>query len=268
MNPASRGAITPTHVSDAGRGLRWWTDSFTWLFGDLARLGVWVGMSLSFVLITIPLHWFPVLGSVAAFLLTFVFCGGLMQAAQKTDRGQAPAFSDLFSGFGPRAGALVASGLLVLLANAAVLAVMFAVGVGAVIHSALGAASMSAWNAGALDSLDSLSIGWGSLVAFLLCLLLFIPISLAAWFTPALVMLRDAAPADALRMSLSGCMRNLGAITVYSLVGILLGIVSIATLLIGGIFLLPLCFLSTYAAYRDLFDTTFTVPPETIDRFT
>jgi len=245
----------------AGDGLRWWTDSFSWLFGDLSRLGVWIGMLLCLFLILVPLHWLPFLGYVASHLLMFVFSGGLMIAARDTQRGQVPQFRDLFAGFGPQGGALVGAGLVIFVASLAVVGLMLLVGLGTLFSSLSATASYEqigtreiAWE----------GIGLGSLLLFLICLLLFVPISMAAWLAPALIMLRGAGPLDALRWSLIGCRRNLGALTVYGLVGIVLAIIATLLFLIGWFFLLPLIFLSSYAAFRDMFDGESETPSPTV----
>jgi len=236
--------------TSAGSGLRWWSDSFSWLFGELARLGVWVGMLLCCLLILTPLHWVPLLGWSASHLLWFVFSGGLMVAARNTQMGQVPRFGELFAGFGPQSGALLGAGLLVLAATLAVVGLMLAVGLGALLGSLAGAASLESV---AQRTATLMSIGWGAALVMLLCLVLFVPISMAAWLAPALIMLRGARPFDALRWSLQACGRNLGALTVYGLVGIGLALVATLMFFIGWLVLLPLVFLSTYAAYRQMF---------------
>lgn len=251
MNVPSPTFVPVIRETDAGSGFRWWSDSFSWLFGDLARLGVWIGMVLCFFLILAPLHWIPFFGTLASHLLWFVFSGGLMVAARNTERGQVPRFSDLFAGFGPQGGALVGAGLLVLAAAMVVVGLMLAVGLGAFL-SVLGGANWSVQELGARPPALS-AIGWGSVLLLLFCLLLFVPISMAAWLAPALIMLRGARPVDALRWSLTACRRNLAALTVYGLVGIGLALVATLMFLVGWLFLVPLAFLSTYAAFRDMF---------------
>ena len=76
---------------------------------------------------------------------------------------------------------------------------------------------------------------------------------MATWLAPALVMLRGTAPVEALRLSLAACSRNMGALTVYGLVGIFFAIVATLLLGLGWLVLLPLALLSTYAAFQDLF---------------
>lgn len=248
--PASPTTVAPRHVA-AGNGLRWWGDSFSWLFGDMARLGVWVGMWLCFVLVQLPLHLFPFAGALVSFLLLFVLCGGLMNAARKTEAGQAPVFADLFGGFGPQGGALVGAALLVLAACALVLGLMLLIGVGALISAVAGYVSWRSfdWYEPALR----LRLGAGSVILMLGCLALLVPISMAAWLAPALVVLRGASPVDALRLSLAACWRNVGALTVYGIAFIGLALASTMMLLLGWLFLGPLMFLSTYAAFRDMF---------------
>ncbi len=242
----------PIPLSDAtgaGHGLQWWSSALAWLFGDVSRLGVWVGMTLGYVLIVGAVQFLPLVGSLASGLLYFTLAGGLMEAARKTALGTAPPFGDLFGGFGAQAGALIGAALLVLVASLAVFALMLAVGAGALVSSIV---SVSRAGSIALDP-SAWSIGLGSLGLMLLCLALFVPISMAAWFAPALIMLRGAAPADALRASLAACRRNLAALTVYGLVFVPLALLATVMLGLGWLFLVPLLFLSTYAAFEDLF---------------
>ncbi len=249
--PSVRPAPAVVRQTGAGRGYRWWAESASWLFGDVSRLGAWIVMLLCFFLILAPLHWFPVIGSIAANLLFFVLCGGLMLAARATERGQVPRFADLFAGFGPRGGALAGAGLLVLLAGVAVLGLMMFIGLGGTVAAIVGAGSVSDFEA---PSLAAQGIGGTTILLLLCCLLLFVPISMAAWLAPALIVLRGASPVDALRLSLGACLRNGGALTVYGLVGVALAVVSTMLFLVGWILLLPMAFLSTYAAYLDLFE--------------
>jgi hypothetical protein len=249
MNEPLPSAIVPTLTVGAGRGLQWWSSAIAWLFADSAQIGVWVLMTVVFFALTLALHFIPVLGSIASFLLHFVFAGGLLLAASKSAAQTAPSFGDLFAGFGPRAGQLVALALLVLAACLVIFGAMIAVGVGAIVSAAL---------RGVFSDLTppdpaSWGIGLGTLGLLLLCLLALVPVSMAAWLAPALVMLRGAAPVDALRMSLAACRRNLGALTVYGLVGVFFAILATVLLGIGWLVLLPMIFLSSYAAYRDLF---------------
>jgi len=246
-NPQHSVALGPP--LGAAHGLRWWSSAFAWLFGDMERLGVWVGMWLCCFVLLAMLHFIPLLGSAASSLLYFVFCGGFMLAARRTASGATPPFGDLFGGFGPTAGALVGVGLIVLVANLVIFGLMLAVGVGALVTAFVGGAVTTL----SVPSPAHVGLGLGTALALLLCLALLVPLSMAAWLAPALIVLRGAAPVDALRLSLQASRRNLGALTVYGLafIGLALG----ATLLLGlgWLVLMPLAFLSSYAAFEDFF---------------
>jgi len=231
-----------------GSGMRWWAESVAWLFTDFPRVSSWVGMALLALLILLPLHWIPLVGSVVAHLLWFVLAGGLMAAARTSAQGMTPPIGTLFSGFGPPAGRLFLVGLLVLLAVGAVLGLLLALGLGTAFGMVLNANSLL--DTGALPLADLGLGGWAAL-AMLACLFLFVPICQAAWLAPALVMLDGIAPLDALHLSLSASARNLGALTVYGLVFVVLATIATMTF-VGLLFLLPLATLSSYAAYRDL----------------
>lgn len=251
QRPQPRGGL------DASRGLQWWSGAITGLFGTTGQLGTWVLMALAYIVLSLMLHLVPVLGFLASLPLNFVFAGGLLLAASRTARAEVPPFADLFAGFGPRAGPLLSGGILVFLACMAVFLVMLMVGAWAVISAIVG---------GVLDTMTlpdpaAWGIGLGTAGALLLCLLALVPISMAAWLAPALIMLRGTAPLDALRLSLSACQRNLGALTVYGLVGILFAIAATLLLGLGWLVVVPLIFLSTYAAYQDIFGPTVEVLP-------
>jgi hypothetical protein len=92
-----------------------------------------------------------------------------------------------------------------------------------------------------------------TLLGLLVCLVLLMLISMAAWFAPALIVLHGVAPVDALRASFWACQRHFLALLVYGIVWVLLVIVCFLTLGLGFLFLAPWMFLSTYAAFVDMF---------------
>jgi uncharacterized membrane protein len=87
-----------------------------------------------------------------------------------------------------------------------------------------------------------------------LMLVLMVVLWLASWLAPALIVLRGARPVDAMRMSLAASWHSMGALTVYGTAFFFLVVAASIPLLIGWLFLLPIMSLSTYAAYRELFE--------------
>ncbi|HEX7157290.1 MAG TPA: BPSS1780 family membrane protein [Burkholderiaceae bacterium] len=240
----------PAHRSvAAGRGVNWWTEAWPWMF-DGGRAGIWIGMGLVTMLIYVGLHFVPVLGPIAAHLLLFPLAGGLILAARKSERGETPEFADLFSGFGTHAGALLLAGVLIIAASLLVVGLMAMVGVGAAVSAFLGGLDLD------LGSRPVAAAGLGIATALLLvvCLALFIPISMAAWFAPALIVLRGAQPVDALKSSLAACRANIGALVVYGLLFIAFALLASMLLGLGWLVLTPMAALSTYGAYKDVLE--------------
>ncbi len=241
------------------RGIAWWTESVSWLFRGIAGIGVWVGMLLILFGSLALLHLIPYLGFLVSHLLFFVFTGGLMVAADKTARGQTPTFSDLFAGFGPKGGALLGAALVLLVASIGATAVVALIGVGSYFDAMFHGAGHFAPDSlpdlsGAATGSTMMSLGWRTFGLVVLALVLYLPITMASWLAPALIMLRDAAPGEALRLSLRAGWRNGSALTMYGLFAIGLALLATLPVLVGWLFFGPLAYLSTYAASRDLFE--------------
>jgi hypothetical protein len=243
---------TPPSVRQVslGRGFSWWMQSVSWLFTDFSRLGIWVTIGLAVFAITGILHLIPVVGSIVSFMLSFVLFGSLIHAASATATGQNPRFKEVFSGFGEHSGPLLGLGLLVLIISVVISAVMIGIGLGAVI-------STVASNTANPELTDPWTI-WRNLTASWLlmagCGVLLLPISMASWLAPALVMMRGVKPWEAMKLSLRACWRNLGAVSLYGLAFLVVLVGATVTLLIGWLFLIPMLALSTYAAYQDMFE--------------
>jgi uncharacterized membrane protein len=91
-------------------------------------------------------------------------------------------------------------------------------------------------------------------LATLIALPIFCGALAAAWFAPALVVLRDVGPLDAMAASFEGAARNWRTTLIY--------VVAVADavllarqipLLLTSLALMPLMLLSIYGGYRDLF---------------
>jgi uncharacterized membrane protein len=246
MQQPSLPAVVPAFRRvDSDHGGQWWSRAWQWLFTRGAA-GIWIVMCLIGFVILALLHVVPMLGWMAAQVGWFVFAGGLMMAARKTEQGSVPQLGDLFAGFGPSLGPLAIGGLLLMVAMLVVFGVAMVAGIGA----ALGA--MSAVTSGNLALLAS--VGATSLLVMLIALIVLVPIFMAAWLAPALIALRQQAPVEALKASFHACLANLGALTIYGLLWIAFAIIASIPFGLGWLVLMPLMVLSTYAAYQDLFE--------------
>lgn len=234
----------------ASRGIDWWRSAIRSMFAP-GNAGVWLGIGLLSLLLSLASGMLPVVGAIASPLVFFLLAGGLAVAARKSAHGSVPAYADLFAGLGPSAGRLLIAGLLVAGAGAVVGGLMMSFALGGIFGViAAGAASLAA-----PDALAGMLAGVGvaSLLLTLVGLLLLVAISMAAWLAPALIVLRDVAPLHALRASLQAAWSNGAALTVYGLCFIVLALAASVPFGLGWIVLAPLCGLSTYAAYQDVF---------------
>jgi uncharacterized membrane protein len=246
MAEASTQAQTPSFRQvRSGNGVDWWSSAWKLLFNRGAT-AIWIVMWVIAFVILFVLHWIPVIGSFAGQIGWFVFMGGLMLASRKTEQSTPPGLGDLFSGTGAPLGSLIITAVLVLVAELVILGVLFVAGAGAVAGAFFGG---MAGSAGVMAGL-----GATSLLLLLLGLVLLIPVGMAAWLAPALIVFRQQQPLEALKTSLAACWANLGPLTIYGLVWIGFAIVASIPFGLGWLVLAPLSILSTYAAYRDLFE--------------
>jgi uncharacterized membrane protein len=173
----------------------------------------------------------PVVGHLASQVLFPVFMGGLMLGCRAIDRGQPLTVNHLFAGFSERAGPLIVLGLLY-----TGIAVAITLTVAGILLVSFGAAVLTQLFRLSDPFAASAVLGGALMVALtgaLLFLLLFLPLVMAVWFAPALVMLRGLEPWAAMKMSFSGCLRNVMPFLVYGLIGIVLAVVATIPFALG-----------------------------------
>lgn len=247
-------AAEPRSV-DAGRGFNWLTEAWR-LFAQSP--GVWILVVVILFAIHVVLAFIPVVGYLGSQVLFPVFAGGLMLGCRAIDRGQPLAVPHLFAGFGERAGSLIVVGLIY---TALALAIMaFVVGILFVLFGATVIAEL--WKLD--DPLAGIVLLGGVftavMVGALLFLLLYLPLVMAIWFAPALVVLRGAEPLQAMRLSLSGSAKNVLPFLIYGIVWIVLAFVATVPLMLGWLVLAPLTIASVYTGYCDIYEDELAPP--------
>lgn len=264
---ASEAAATAPAVPrtvDAGRGIAWWSEAWR-LFTPAA--GAWILITILLFILNLVLAFIPLLGHVAGQLLFPVFAGGLMLGCRAIDRGEPLTVGHLFAGFGARAGPLFIVGLVYTAIAVAIALVVFGlllVFFGAAIVSQL-------WHMQSVE--DPWAIGpmlGGMLLAImvgaLLFLLLYLPLLMAVWFAPALVVLRGAAPLEAMRLSFDGSARNFVPFLLYGLLGVVLAILATIPLALGWLVLGPVTIASVYTGYCDIYEDHAAAPQPVVPR--
>jgi len=185
----------------------------------------------------------PMVGSFASALLFPVFGGSLMLGCKDLERDGPFEFEHLFTGFKQKTGELVMLGAFNLLGWVVIFfAVAAVVGGGVVMGLARGGIE------GAGISLAAISL------AALLVAGLSMPLYMATWFAPALIVLQGMSTGAALKASFFGCLKNWMPFLIYSLVLLVLCIIAAIPLGLGYLVLIPVLATSVYTAYRDIFD--------------
>jgi len=227
----------------AGHGWKWITDGWA-LFRR--QPGTWILLLIVFVLISVLIALIPILGSIASNLLWPVFAGGIMLGCRELTQGGELAVGHLFAGFRDHLGKLVVIGILYLVALLVIVFIAFAItGAGIGFGALLGADRV-----GAGMSVRAI------LLAALVALALIIPVVMAVWFAPTLVVLNDLGVGDAIKASFRACLKNIIPFLVYGAIGIGLALAASIPFGLGWLALGPTLAASVYATYRDIFYTS------------
>ncbi|BCS34312.1 hypothetical protein TBR22_A35420 [Luteitalea sp. TBR-22] len=269
-------------VVAARRGLDWLREGL-----DLFAMapGTWLGITLLFSMMIVALSVIPFVGMLLSVAIP-IFIGGLMLGCDAQRLGRPLEVRYLFNGFeAPRLQPLAVVGALYLAGSIVVMIPVIAVVVGTSVASAVAAVSASGAGSSSagLGTLGLSAVLFG--VGLLLVMAASILLSMTLWFAPALVVFRNIAPLEAMKASLRGALRNIGAFTIYTLsllgVGLLVMLPLLAAILlaaargtsggdltpmlaiaIGGaslfaliciVLLMPPMWGAMYASYRDVF---------------
>jgi uncharacterized membrane protein len=248
VSHATSGNFHPEgRVVAAGQGTAWLGAAWD-IFKQQA--GLWIVFGIVYIVITSVLSFIPVVNFFVS-LIAPVFLAGWMLAARDVEEGRALELGTLFGGFKSELGNLVLVGALYL---AAWFIIFLVVGTLAlVVFGALGlGAVFSGGGAGALSALAGGAVVFvllGVLIVFALAM----PVAAAMWFAPALVVINQMKPLEAMKASFSVTFRNFLPMLVYGLLLLVLAVAAAIPLLLGYLVFLPLFCISIYTSYRDIF---------------
>jgi len=228
----------------AGEGAAWIGSG--WRLFTRAAL-MWIIAMLILFVIYIVANFIPIVGPIVMHVLNPVFAAGLMVACASLDRGGEVELDHLFAGFRKNLGSLVIVGIVIGLVELAILMAFLGIAGVGLLGGILTAASGE--QAEQILEASVIPLVLGTLVM----LALLVPVFMAYWFAPALVVLHDVEPMAALRESFMGCLRNIVPSLVYGIIMLLATLLVALTLGLGLLVWVPLFFTSTYAAYRDIF---------------
>jgi uncharacterized membrane protein len=224
------------------RGAAWLAESFK-LFKQAPF--AWVSLCAGWIAITLALLLIPFIGTVIANLLQPVFFASFAIAAYKQSVGEPIVMGDLFAGFRRNMRALVNLGVILLLAEIGILALMALMG--------LPTAGTGGEARVTITEYVQLFQGkeWILAGGFLLTAL----VKGALWFASPLIAFHGMSTVQAIRWSVYAAISNIGAMIVYGMA--LLGLFFLALIpwALGLIVAIPLMAISTYIGYREVFET-------------
>lgn len=225
----------------AGHGWNWIAEGWT-LFKNAP--GMWIAITVMYLVIFIVLAFIPFVGGIALSLFMPVLGGGVMLGCRALDDGKELEFQHLFAGFRTQLGTLVAVGALNLAAS---IAIMF-------IAMIVTGASLFAFFAGGGQDPAAIAAALTTMaLAALVMLALFVPLMMALWFAPALVVFHELGAVEAMKQSFTGCLRNIVPFLVYGVILIVPAFIASIPLGLGWLVLGPVTVASIYTAYRDIY---------------
>lgn len=223
----------------AGRGLFWLAEGWR-LFRQAPWTWMVVTLVLSLVLLIVNL--IPLVNLLSGVVYP-ILSGGMMAGCHSLARFEGLRVGHVFRGFRDNFGKLATVGLVY---TGGTLVVVVAVAVG--VMGTVGVGDLLAGETrGHLPDINLL------LLAILVVLALILPLLMAAWFAPALVMLHDEPPMEAMGFSLRGCLSNVLPFLVNGLALMVLAVLASIPLGLGWLVLIPVMIGSLYASYRDIF---------------
>lgn len=226
----------------AGQGWDWYKSA--WQIFKQQPLMFWVALLVSFV-VFIVLSLIPLVNLITAIAMP-VFVAGFGSCARSVQRTGSFELGQVFDGFRTRMGTQLLAGLLYLVAlivGIAILAVLF------------GATGLFGILSGGVHGQEAAAALFGSLglFFFLAYFVVMIGVVSTIMFTPYIIHETQLSAPQAMLASIKGCMKNIPAFLVGLLVYIGLAIVATIPIGLGWLVLLPVLFLTVFAAYSEIY---------------
>lgn len=224
---------------DAGACFDWLQQGWAMF---LVNPGVWIGSTVLLLVMLMAISIVPFFGQIAAHLLVPLFGAGMFQICRQLAHGHEAQIADLFIGFHQHAGQLVMIGVVFAASVFGLALLAFLLISGGVLGGVI------------TGRVAGVGIAFGGfLLAALLVLILSVPVIMAVWFAPVLVLFHGMKPLAAMRASFEAGARNWLAMVIFGIFLIVALFFAMLPLGLGLLLLLPIVSGAVYAAYRDIF---------------
>lgn len=199
---------------------------------------IWIALFLIYLLIGVLLSMVPIFGPIVLNLLAPVFMAGFMLGCRALENGEELEINHLFAGFRHNTSQLVTVGGLYLAG------IIVIVGIFTLLAK------------GVSNPMEVVAEGEqksGIIIAGLVALAMMLPLVMAYWFAPVLVVLHDVRAVAAMKLSFVACLRNILPFVLYSLISMALMLLAILPLGLGLLVMIPTMTASLYASYQEIF---------------
>jgi len=235
-------AVTGIKSLPASAGLDWIKSAFS-LF--MKSPLIWIVMVVLWFGINIVASFLPIIGPLITSLLYAVFVAGFLLGCAALDRGDDLEIGHLFAGFKNNTGSLIGLGAVYL-----GFIILFSIIIVALLFGSMGGVGVFA-DPDSINPADILNSG--SMMAILVSLLLLIPIAMMFWFAPALIAIGNVPLFQSLKMSFSGCLKNIMPFLLFSIIMVILAVIASIPFALGWLILMPVGMAAFYTAYRAIY---------------
>ncbi len=230
------------HQVYAKQGLQWILSGFylfrraplTWFFVCFTLL--LIGMSISLI---------PMIGQFVFTLISPVFLAGVMLGCKDMEQGKPLEMTHLFAAFKTNTVPLITLGGIYLIGQILIIGLVMLIG-GSQMTDMM-------FYGKRVDESELMGVMSSFLTSFLIALTLSIPLMMASWFSPLLVVFHNMPPVIAMQKSFFACLRNFIPFQLYGFVLIILTIICVMPYGAGLVILIPTIFASIYVSYKDIF---------------
>ncbi|TFH12576.1 MAG: hypothetical protein E4H07_01410 [Nitrosomonadales bacterium] len=215
------------------------------LCGSWLSIAVVFAAAVSFA----PLESLPFnIGQAIFTILSPVFLAGLMTGCKALEQDKKLEIGHLFAGFRANTIPLITLGGISLVGSLLILSLASIIGGDTLMDLLLEGKKV--------NENELKTVSGNALSATLVLLALSVPLMMATWFAPLLIMFDRMSPYAAMRLSFFGCLSNFIPLQIYGISLIILTIISSIPYGLGFFILIPTVFASIYASYKAIFVDT------------
>ncbi|WP_297325341.1 BPSS1780 family membrane protein [Nitrosomonas sp.] len=230
------------HQVNAKQGLQWILSGF-YLFRKAPL--AWIMVCFTLVLIAMSMSFIPLLGKFIFTLISPVFLAGIMLGCKDMEQGKSLEIAHLLAAFRTNSAPLITIGGVYLIGQILIIGLVMLIGGSQMTDMLLYGKRV--------DESELMGVMSNMLTSSLIALTLSIPLMMASWFSPLLVVFHNVPPIVAMQRSFFACLKNFIPFQVYGITLIVLTILCLMPYGIGLIVLIPVMFASIYVSYKDIF---------------